>query len=573
MAAPQSELGQALLACREALVATAIFSAMINVLMLTGALFMLQVYDRVLPSRSLPTLAALIVLVGALYVFLGILELVRNRILVRVGGHLDAELGARVYRTTVELGRQAPGRGDGLQPIRDLDQLRAFVSSGGPVALFDLPWLLLYVGICFVFHVWLGATVLVGALILIALTVATEALVREPMKFAATHADARNLLSQASRRNSGVLYAMGMLQRLAQRWDAANARYVDANRRATDLTNTLGGISKILRLTLQSGVLAVGAVLVIQQEASAGIIIASAILASRALAPVELVIGQWKTLAASRDSWHRLNQLLSVLPAQAPPMELPAPRDRLSVEGLGVRPPGSATMAVQDASFVLRGGSGLGIIGPTASGKSSLARALVGVWRPASGQVRLDGATLDQWDPAVIGRHIGYLPQDIELFPGAVAHNIARFDAAADPRAIVAAAQAAGVHDMIVRLPQGYATDVGENGSALSAGQRQRIALARALYGEPFLVVLDEPNSNLDAEGDAALTQAILDLRARGAIAVVIAHRPSALAGIDQVMMMGEGRIQAMGPKEEVLRKVLRSASPPAKLVKHPAAA
>jgi len=561
--AGQSELVRAMTACRSAFGGVALFTGVINILMLTGAMFMLQVYDRVLPSRSTPTLIGLALLAGALFVLLGILDLIRHRVLIRIGGHLDAELSGRIYNATVELARKGPNVGDGLQSLRDLDQIRAFMGTGGPAALFDLPWLLLYLIICFAFHVWLGATVLVGAIVLVALTVLSEFLVREPVKAAAVHGEARNALAAASRRNSGVLHAMGMLGRMGARWESFNARYLDANRRATDLAGLLGGMSKILRMMLQSGVLAVGAYLVIHQEASGGIIIAASILASRALAPVELVIGQWKIFVAARQSWHRLKVILALFPPQSAPMDLPAPEKAVAVEGLSVIPPGARAAAVQDASFTLTSGDGLGIIGPAASGKSSLARALVGIWAPARGQVRIDGAALAQWDPHVLGRHIGYLPQEIELFSGSVAQNIARFDPEADPEDVVGAAQAAGVHDLILRLPDGYATEVGENGNALSAGQRQRIALARALFGNPFLIVLDEPNSNLDAEGDAALTQAILSSRAGGAIVVVIAHRPSALEGVDQVLIMAGGRIQAHGAKDQVLRSVLRAAPKP----------
>ena len=349
-----------------------------------------------------------------------------------------------------------------------------------------------------------------------------------------------------------------MAPRLSAVWSEANARYMDAQRRTADVAGGLGALSKVLRMVLQSAVLGLGAYLVIHQEATSGIIIASSILTSRALAPVELAIANWKGFVAARHSWRRLNELLAALPAEAPPMELPKPAQSLVVEGVAVMPPGGRNVVVQDVSLRLKAGNGLGIIGPSASGKSSLVRSLVGAWAPVRGKIRLDGAALEQWSPERLGRHLGYLPQDVELFAGTVAQNIARFEAEPEARAVIAAAQAAGVHELILRLSEGYETQIGEGGASLSAGQRQRVGLARALYGDPFLVVLDEPNSNLDAEGEEALTQAIIGVRKRGGIVVVVAHRPSALAGVDQVLVMADGRAQAFGPKDEVLAKVLR---------------
>jgi ATP-binding cassette subfamily C protein len=339
---------------------------------------------------------------------------------------------------------------------------------------------------------------------------------------------------------------------------------------ASDLGGGLGAVSKVFRMLLQSVVLAVGAYLVIQQEASAGIIIAGSILSARALAPVDLAIAHWKGFVNARQSWHRLNKLLTGAPVQPVPMQLQAPVQRLAVEAVSATPPGVPKIVVQDITFELEAGQGLGIIGPSGSGKSSLARLLVGVWQPLRGNVRLDGAALDQWSPDSLGRHIGYLPQDVELLAGTVAQNIARFELQADNEAVIAAAKAVGVHDLIVRLPAGYDTQIGDQGSALSAGQAQRIALARAVYRDPFLVVLDEPNSNLDSDGEEALTRAILGVRERNGIVVVVAHRPSAIAGVDRLMMMSQGRIQAIGPKDEVLAKVLQrpvSAPRPLKVV------
>jgi PrtD family type I secretion system ABC transporter len=551
-----SELANALGACRRAFVAIALFSGMSNILMLTGALFMLEVYDRVLPSRSVPTLVALLILVTGLYGAQGIIDMIRSRILVRVGRSLDEQLSMRVYDTIVRLPLKVGAKGDSTQPIRDLDTVRGFLSGSGPIALFDLPWMPIYLAMCFLFHFFIGLTALIGAIILIALTVVTELRTRHPTRSATQFAAARNSLLEQSRRNAEAITAMGMVARISKKWNDLNRNYVVASGRASDVGGGLGSMSKILRLLLQSAILAVGAWLVINQQSTPGIIIAGSILGARALAPVDLAIANWRGFVAARQSWHRLSRLLGHLPPQVEPMALKPPARTLTVQNGAVAPPGQQKIVCQDVNFTLTAGKALGVIGPTASGKSSLARMLVGVWTPARGNVRLDGATLDQWSPESLGRHIGYVPQDVELLTGTVAQNISRFDDPPDPNAVIAAAEAAGVHDLIINLPDGYETTVGEQGSALSAGQAQRIALARALYRDPFLVVLDEPNSNLDAEGDEALTRAILGLRARGAITIVVAHRPSAIAGVDYILIMAKGRQQQFGPKEEILTRV-----------------
>lgn len=545
-------------------------SGVVNVLALTGSFFMLQVYDRVIPGRSVPTLVGLAVFAGTLFVFQGALELIRSRLLVRIGMALDARLSGQVYAALMRLPLRTKLAGDGLQSLRDLDQVRSFMSSAGPTALFDLPWMPIYLAICFLFHFWIGMTALAGVVILFSLTLLAEIRTREPARKANSQAAARNTLAEATRRNVEVLQAMGFGSRIAERWSGINADYLDTNATASDLAGTLGTISKILRMMLQSGILAIGAYLVIHQEATGGIMIASSIMMSRALAPIELAIAHWRGFVTARQAWARLTQLLVLLPETATSVSLPAPKSALSVESISVTPPGERRMVVQDATFALEKGVGLGIVGPSASGKSSLVRAIAGIWLPVRGTVRLDGATLDQWSPEELGRHVGYLPQDVQLFDGTIAENIARFEPQAPSDKILAAARAAGVHDLVIHLPEGYETRVGEAGSALSAGQRQRVALARALYGDPFLVILDEPNSNLDSEGEAALTVAIQGVRARGGIAIVVAHRPSALASLDQVLVMANGRIQAFGPKNEILNKITRPAGVPLKVVSGP---
>jgi PrtD family type I secretion system ABC transporter len=387
------------------------------------------------------------------------------------------------------------------------------------------------------------------------------------VKTGTAHAAARSQFAEASRRNAEVITAMGMSERLVARWLDLGRNYLAEQRRANDVTNGLGAAGRALRMSLQSAVLGAGAYLVIQQEATAGIIIASSILAGRALAPIDLAIANWKGFVRARQSWRRLDEILTAMPMLGTPLELPAPTQVLSVEALSVTPPGVPSLVVRDVSFSLNAGSALGIVGPSASGKSSLARAIVGVWPSLRGCVRLDRAAITQWTPAALGRHIGYLPQDVELFAGSIAENIARFEPDAPAETVIAAAKAAGLHDLIVNLPAGYETQLGERGTALSAGQQQRIALARALYGDPFLVVLDEPNSNLDAEGDEALTKAILGVRARGGIVIIVAHRSSALAAVDRVLVMMRGAQQAFGPKEEILTsKARREPTAPAPL-------
>jgi PrtD family type I secretion system ABC transporter len=560
----RSELGEALRSCRNAFIGVGVMSCMINILYLTGSVFMLEVYDRVIPSRSVPTLVGLVILCGGLYIAQGILDMLRSRILGRIGTSLDEALNARVFETIVRLPLMVGNRNDGLQPLRDLDAVRSFLGSMGPGAFFDLPWLPFYLAICFAFHWLIGVTALVGAIILVTLTLITEFMSRQPARDTLTLGARRNDIAATSRRNAEVLVAMGMSGRLTKRWTEANEKYLSGNQRASDVTGGLGAIAKVMRMMLQSAVLGVGAYLVIYQEATAGIIIAGSILSARALAPVDLAIAHWKGFVAARQSWQRLNRLFESIPAQIQQTLLQSPSKRMSVEAVSIVPPGDQRVIVQDVNFVLEAGHGLGVIGPSGSGKSSLVRALVGVWQPVRGKVRLDGAALDQWSSDVLGRHVGYLPQDVELFAGTVAQNICRFDPDAKSDGIIAAAKEAGVHDMIIKMRDGYDTQIGEQGGSLSAGQAQRVALARALYGDPFLIVLDEPNSNLDAEGDEALTRAIRSARERGAIVVVVAHRPVGIEAVDMLLVLKDGRMQAFGPKETVLGQVLQRVPAPA---------
>ena len=423
----RSELAEALSACRGTFIAVALMSGMSNILQLTGAFFMLEVYDRVLPSRSVPTLVGLVILAAFLFTALGLLDMIRGRILVRIGGRLDEALSGRVYETIVRLPLKAGNRGDSLQPLRDLDSVRSFLSGMGPAALFDLPWLPIYLFICFMFHPYIGLAALIGAIILAALTWVTERMTRDKTREATMHGSMRNSLADASRRNAEVLTAMGMTSRIAALWSDANTKYQASQRDTTDVGGGIGSISKVLRMMLQSGVLAVGAYLVIYQMATPGIIIAGSILSARALAPVDLAIANWRGFVGARQSWKRLTDLLAMLPSQMAPMALRPPVKSLAVEGVAVVPPGSEKVAIQEVSLSLQAGSGLGVIGPSGSGKSCLARVLVNVWKPVRGRIRLDGAALEQWSQESLGKHVGYLPQDVELLAGTIAQNIGRF--------------------------------------------------------------------------------------------------------------------------------------------------
>jgi ATP-binding cassette subfamily C protein len=565
----RSELSAALESCRSALSGVALFTALLNVLYLTGSFFMLQIYDRVLPSRSVPTLVALCILAAALYGFQAVLDVARNRVLTRIAGGFVEQLDRRIYDLVVRLPLRAPGRRQ-FEPARDLEQVRSFMAGGGPAALFDLPWLPLYLAICYLFHPLIGLTATVGAVILVGFTALTEFKVRRPTLEAAALSAQRSQLVETSHGNAEVLHAMGMVGRFADLWSANTRQYTAAQQRAADVTGGLGGLSRAFRMMLQSAVLAVGAWLVIHQQATAGIIIAGSILSSRALAPIEVVISQWRVFVGARQGWRRLVGLLADLPVEKPVLALPSPVERLTVEGVSVAPPGAQTIVVHDVAFELSAGQGLGVIGPSASGKSSLVRTIAGVWPAGRGEVRLDGARLDQWSSEALGAHIGYLPQDVELFAGTVAQNIARLDPTPPADKVLAAAKAAGVHEMILALPNGYETDIGHGGTLLSAGQRQRIGLARALYGDPFLVLLDEPNASLDLQGDEALTGAIAGVRARGGIVIVVAHRPSALAAVDLILVMEAGRQKAFGPKEAVFREALKVAPAPAAAAPRP---
>ena len=555
----------ALASCRGAFAAVGLFSGLINLLMLSGSFYMLQIYDRVLSSRSIPTLVGISLLLLACYALQGFLDAIRIRMLARIGARFNALVSARAFATLRRSALLGAGGDQAMQPVRDLDQIRAFLASMGPTALFDMPWMPLFFAGCFLLNPWLGWLAMGGGIVILALTWLTERRSRAAGRAQFASAAARQAVLDACRRNAEAVTAMGMMRALRLKWRQADQRHVHDWLAGSDATSGIGAIAKVFRMLLQSLVLGLGAYLSIRGEISGGSMIAASIMTSRALAPIEIAMAHWKQFVAARQGLQRLGQVLDADDGRdAVRTALPAPCRELVADNLVVAAPGRPHPILLGASLRISAGQGLAVIGPSASGKSTLARALVGVWQPLRGDIRLDGASIDQWEQDELGRHVGYLPQAVELLDGTVAENIARFAPDAPDAAIIAAAKAAGAHDLIVGLEHGYDTPIGEAGASLSGGQRQRIGLARALFGDPFLVVLDEPNSNLDHEGDAALTQAVQGVRARGGIAVIVTHRQSAMAGVDHVAMMAEGRILAIGPKADVLQKMMRQGGAPA---------
>ncbi|OKH87283.1 type I secretion protein [Thalassospira sp. TSL5-1] len=585
-----SSLARVMASLRRAFYCVAALSGVSNILMLTGPLFMLQVYDRVLASQSMPTLLALTILVLVLYLFLGTADALRARMLVRIGWRVDEEIGPDVLRHALSNPLDHPG--SEARPVHDLDQIRQFVGSAGPVAICDLPWMPLFMGIVFLLHPWLGVLALAGGAVLIGLTLISEILSRRHVKRLNHQSARRSLLLEAGRRNAEVLRAMGMVPAFLGRWAMVNDRYLQTNTAAGDVTSTFTAYIKVIRLAMQSGVLALGAYLAILQQVSPGAMVAASILTARALSPVEQAIGNWRGFVAARQAYARLGKILPGATApllvtgesqnqnqdqDQPRLSLPAPCENLTVQTLAVHAPlvrssgssgkagsragsgtGTGRALLKVSRIELKAGDGLGVIGPSGSGKSTLARALVGIGHCLQGTIRLDGAELSHWSRDDLGRYVGYLPQDVELFEDTIARNIARLAARPDAQKVIAAAKMAGVHDLIQSFPNGYDTQIGPGGVVLSGGQRQRIGLARALFDDPFLVVLDEPNASLDADGEQALIKAVVALRERGAIVVMIAHRPHILACVNYATVIQNGQQVAFGSRDDILRKTLR---------------
>lgn len=528
-------------------------SGIINILALTGAFYMLQIYDRALTSGSIPTLLAISLLAIGLYLFQGLFDIIRSQILVRIGARLDKRVAPMAHEVAIDMPRYGFSTAESLERGRDVDTVRGFLGGQGPIALFDLPWVPLFLGFVYMLHPLLGALTLAGAFVLTVLTIITELMTRRLSSATHQAVITRNTIADSNARNADILRAMGFGRRAIGRFARANADHLDLQTRTNDISGTFGAISRVLRMMLQSAVLGLGAFLTISGELSAGAIIAASVASARALAPIDLAIGNWKGVVAARSAYQRLKETVMALAEAKETMPLPAPSASLKIENITVAAPGSGRVLLSDVAFELKAGEAVGIIGPSGGGKTTLMRALTGVWPVLRGSIRLDDAEIGQWDDEALGSHIGYLPQDVALLNGDIQENISRLQDAPEPRQIVEAARAAGIHEMVVRLPDGYHTDLGPAGVSLSGGQRQRIGLARALYGNPFLVMLDEPNSNLDGEGEAALTTAIKAVKERGGIVVVIAHRPSALAAVDHVAVIQNGRMTAFGPKNEIL--------------------
>lgn len=556
-----SELAAARAASRQAIVVAFLFSALVNILMLTAPLYMLQVYDRVLVSRSEETLLALTLLMAFLFLVMGVLDYARGRIMARVGARLQDRLDARVLTAAFRRLTVAPQDTAALAAQKDLDAIARFWASPVLLALFDAPWAPFFAAAIFVFHPWLGLLALGGGLVIVALSWLNQQGTEAPLQGANLAALSAERQAENLKSDSELIQALGMSGAAFARLKLRRDQALDSGLAASDLSGRYSVAIKTFRLFLQSAMLGLAAWLVLRQELSAGAMIAASILMGRALQPVEQAVGQWPVVTRARQAKARLADLLAQTPPLPPRTELPRPRAVLDVQGLTVVPPGTATPVLRGLTFQLPPGQALGVIGPSGSGKSSLARALTGVWRPAAGRIRLDGATLDQYDPDALGSCIGYLPQRVTLFDGTIADNIARLRSGADPGGIIAAARAAAAHEMILRLPDGYDTQVATMGSRLSGGQIQRIGLARALYGDPVLLILDEPNSNLDNDGSNALNQAIRTAKARGASVLIMAHRPAAIQECDLLLVMNEGAATALGPRDAVLRETVRNAT------------
>lgn len=531
------------------------FSLFVNLLALTSPLFMMQVYDRVLGSGSEPTLLALFVLVAGLYFAMGLLDWLRGRLMARAGARLQSRLDARVFSIGLQRALMPAERISPNTALRDLEAVQQFLSGPGTFALFDAPWILIYIFAVFLLHFELGVFVSCSALVLLALAFLNEIWTRKVQAQVTGAASQAEKTSESLRQSAEVVRALGMGEAARRLWARWRGEALTAQIRYSDRAGVMQAISKTLRQFLQSAVLAYGAWLALRGEISPGGIIAASILMGRALAPIDQAIGYWRPFLRARQAWAMLRVHLAAIPAVAL-MSLPAAKGALTVRGLAVAAPGSRAPLIQGVSFNLFAGQSLGVIGPSASGKSTLAKALVGVWPPLMGELRLDGAMLDQWAPDALGAQIGYLPQETTLFAGSVMQNIARFAENHDPKAVLKAAQIAGAHDLILKLPNGYDTEIGEGGGQLSGGQRQRIGLARALYGDPALLILDEPNAHLDAEGEEALVAAIEATKAEGRSVVVMAHRLSAIRVCDLLLMLRAGKPVAFGPRDEVLRKL-----------------
>jgi PrtD family type I secretion system ABC transporter len=553
---PTSPIRQALATCKGAVTATALFSFFGNVLLFVSPLYMLQVYDRVLSSRSSSTLLMLTLIAAFLLAILGSIEAIRSRVLVRAGARMDQVLANRTFNSLFDQAVKQPGTVNG-QVLRDLDSVRDFATGPALLVFCDAPWAPLFIAVTFVLHPLLGLVTLVGGILIFSLAIVNELSTRKALKDASTMSFQATAFADTSLRNAEVLHAMGMMPGIAKRWQMRHETALALQSQAADRAGMLLAVSKFVRLFLQSAILGVGAWLALDDAITGGSIVAASIIMGRALAPIEMAVGHWKSFVGARGAYARLNATLVAGANQPSRMTLPRPKGAVALERIFVVPPASRTAIIKGVSFALEAGEVLGIVGPSAAGKSTLARAMVGVWPVGSGVVRLDGADLATLPRDQVGPALGYLPQDVELFDGTVAENIARFGEL-DAAKVVDASMKAGVHDIILGLPDGYDTRIGEGGRALSGGQRQRVALARALYDNPSFVVLDEPNSNLDTAGEQALVEAVVGCKERGATTVVVTHRLSILGTVDKILVLNNGEIELFGSRDEVLTRLSR---------------
>jgi len=549
-----TELKKTILKAKKSFIFVGVFSFFINLLQLTSPLYMLQLYDRVMVSRSESTLWFLTLLIVVLFATMAILEMVRSRVLVRVGNKLDNLLSDRIFEAVFKLANKVPGKASSM-PLNDLTQIRQFMTGNGLFAFFDTPWMPIYIFVLFLFHPYFGFFAIFAGIVLTVFAFMNENTTKVKLAEANKLSRDSSVFVDSSLRNAEVIHALGMQSSMKKIWQKKYYGFINAQMIASDNAGFWANISKSARMLFQSLILGLGGYLAIKAELSPGMMIAGSIIMGRALAPLDLMIGTWKGFSNARSAYERLDGLLNEFPEHDKPMELPAPKGELLLEGVVVIPPNAKQPSLKGITFHIQKGDVVGVIGPSAAGKSSLARAILGLWPLLQGKVRLDGADISQWDKENLGSYVGYLPQDIELFEGTISENICRFTDV-DPVKVVEAAQMAGVHELILRLPEGYDTQIGQGGATLSGGQRQRIGLARALYGDPVVVVLDEPNSNLDDVGEAALVEAIKALKQKGTTVVLITHRPSILQVTNKLALMQQGTLQLYGPTQEVLQKL-----------------
>jgi ATP-binding cassette subfamily C protein EexD len=559
----KSDLEEALKLCKGAFLSAAGFSLLINFLMITPSIYMLQVYDRVVATGNKSTLLMLTLIVVMLFITMAALEWVRSQILVKVSTRLEMLLNQRLFQIAFKQSLYSGGQRATTQPLDDLTGLRQFLTGNGLFAFFDAPWMPVYLALLFLFHPWFGWYAIFTAILLCIVAAATEKATTKIISDANNVAMATRGALARNLRNAEIIESMGMLDRIRQRWMVGAVKVLDLQALASSRAGLLAALSKIIRLSSQSLILGLGAYLVIEREISPGLMIAGSILMGRALAPIDMIIGTWKGFINARDQYERLNTILRQIPADKERMLLPDPEGRIQLENVMVVPPGGNVPVIKGISLVIEKGDIVGIIGPSGAGKSTLARAILGIWPTANGAMRLDGAEVFNWNREHLGGFIGYLPQDIELFEGTISENIARFGDL-NPEQVVAAAKMADVHEFILRFPEGYDTAIGPTGGNLSGGQRQRIGLARALYGNPVLVVLDEPNSNLDEQGEVALEKALLQLKQKQATVLIVTHRHSVLSKVDKLLVLNDGLLAVYGPRDQVVAHLQQSAAPAA---------